>query len=116
MTARQDFTIDAGRDYQLFVALYENDNTTPLNLLDTTLEWIVSKQGILVLVNKNSTDPEEIDITSIGEGLATIYVHAIDTEDIGATTLEHELIVTDAGGAESTVLRGLVTISKRSVN
>lgn len=116
MTARQDFTIDAGRDYQLLVALFEADNTTPLNLLDTTLEWIVSKQGVLVLVNKNSIDPSEIDITSIGEGLATIHVNAIDTEDIGATTLEHELIVTDASGSESTVMRGLVTIAKRSVN
>lgn len=116
MTSRQDFTIDAGRDYELLVALFESDTTTPLNLLDTTLEWIVSKQGVVALVNKSSADPAEIEVTSIGEGLATIRIMGLDTEELGALTCEHELIVTEASGAEATVMRGLVTIMKRSLN
>lgn len=116
MTSRQDFTIDAGRDYQLSVALFESDNTTPLNLLDTIVEWIVSKQGVVQLINKSSMDPTQIEVTSIGEGLLTIYVEALDTEVLGALTCEHELIVTEAAGNEATVMRGLITISKRTVN
>jgi len=116
MTARQDFTIDAGRDYQLSVALFEADQTTPLNLLDTTLEWIVSKQGVLVVLAKVSTDPTQIEITSLGEGLLTIHIDAADTEELGALTCEHELIVTEAVGNESSVFRGLVTILRTTVN
>lgn len=114
MTARQDFTIDAGRDYELSVALFEADTTTPLNLLDTLVEWIVSKQGVRQLVYKVSSVPAQIAITSIGEGLLTIFVHAADTDDLGALTCEHELIVTEATGAEATVMRGLITIAKRT--
>jgi len=111
MTARQDFTIDAGRDYGLVLALFEADLTTPLNLQDCELEWIITAaSGQTALVNKSSLDPDEIEITSPDEGLATIHVHASDTADLGMLTCQHELIVIDAAHLEATVMRGLVTI------
>jgi len=117
MTTRQDFTIDAGRDYQLSVALYESDQTTPLNLLDTIIEWVVSRQsGSSALLVKSTGDPQEIEVTSIGEGLLIIHIEGLDTEPLGDLTCEHELVVTDSTGAEATVLRGLVTIVKRMYN
>jgi hypothetical protein len=115
MTARQDFTIDAGRDYQLSVALFEDDQTTPLNLLDCELEWIVSRSGVVSMLDKSSLDPAEIEVTSIGDGMVTIYIHASDTEQLGALTLDHELIVIDPEHSEATVFRGLVTILRTTM-
>jgi len=111
MTARQDFTIDSGRDYGLLVELFEADQTTPLNLQDCELEWVVAAaSGSTALVNKSSLDPDEIEITSVEEGLATIKVYSTDTVNLGALTCNHEMIVIDADHTEVTVMRGLITI------
>jgi hypothetical protein len=111
MTARQDFTIDAGRDYGLLVSLFEADQTTPLNLLDCQLEWAMTPVGgTKTLVSKSSADMTEIEVTSIGEGLLTIHVKQLDTQELGDLTCQHELLVTDASGTEATVMQGLVTI------
>lgn len=114
---RQDFTVDAGRDYGLTVIITETDDETPLNLTDYDLAWAVSKApGQIALISKTSADSAEIEITSAADGEATIYLVPGDTEDFGGLTCEHELVVTDASGAESTVLRGLVTITKSLIN
>lgn len=111
MTARQDFTISAGRDYGLLISLAESDQQTPLNLADCELEWIIARASTeIVLINKSSLDPAQIEITSPSEGLAVIHLEAIDTEELGNLTCEHEMVVTDANHTEATVMRGLVTI------
>lgn len=117
MTARQDFSIDAGRDYGLAVSLFEADQTTPLNLLDCELRWAVTKVGgTVALVSKSSVDPLEIEVTSVGEGLLTIHVSALDTEELDDLTCQHELLVTDATGAEATVMAGMVTFLRSLIN
>ena len=113
MTVRQDFTIDAGRDYGLSVLLTEDDGETPLNLTDCVIAWVASKaSGQTAIISKSSDDSAEIDITDVAEGEATLFIDAADTEDFGGLTYEHEMVVTDAAGAEATVLRGLITITK----
>jgi hypothetical protein len=117
VTVRQDFTVDAGRDYGVTVAITEDDNETALDLTDCDLAWAVSRApGQTALISKTSADADEIEITSAAEGEATIYLVPADTEDFGGLTCEHELVVTDAAGAESTVLRGLITINKSLIN
>lgn len=113
MTARQDFTIDAGRDWELTVALTEEDGTTPLDLTDCSLAWAASKaSGQTALIAKSTSDSSQIHITDIAGGLAVIFVLQTDTETLGGLTCEHELVVTDAAERESTMLRGLITITK----
>ena len=116
MTARQDFTIDAGRDWGLVVVITEDDGETPLDLSECTLAWAASRAaGQPALISKTSDDADEILITSEEDGEATIFLIPADTEDLGGVTCEHELVVTDAASAESTVLRGFVTIAKSLV-
>lgn len=113
MATRQDFTIDAGRNYGLTVVLTEDDEVTPLNLFGCTIVWAASRAaGQTALISKSSDDAAEIDITAEADGEATIFLLPEDTEDFGGLTCEHEMVVTDAFGDESTVMRGLVTIHK----
>ncbi len=113
MTVRQDITIDAGRNYGLTVVLTEDDEVTPLNLSGCVIVWAASRAaGQVALISKSSANAAEIDITSEADGEATIFLIPTDTEDFGGLTCEHEMVVTDASGDESTVLRGLVTITK----
>jgi hypothetical protein len=110
MSARQDLTLDAGRDYEIAVVLTEADLTTPLNLLDCVLEWAVAEApGLEPLISKSSVIGG-ITVTDIGNGGATIHVLQADTELLGGITAQHEMLVTDALGAEATVFAGLVTI------
>lgn len=114
---RQDFTIDAGRDYGLPVLLTEDDGETALDLTDCTIVWVASKApGQTAIISKSSEDEAEIHITSEAGGAATLFIDGLDTEDFGGLTCEHEMVVTDAAGAEATVLRGFVTITKSLIN
>lgn len=111
MPARQDISIDAGRDYEIAVVLTESDLTTRLNLLDCILSWAVTEApGQTPMINKSSLMPGEISVTSIGEGEATIHIVQTDTDLLGGLTVEHEMMVTDASGNEATVFAGLLTI------
>ncbi len=113
MSARQDLTLAAGRDYEITVVLTEADLTTPLNLLDCTLEWAVSEApGLEPLISKSSSLAGGITVTDIGNGGATIHVSQADTELLGGLTVQHEMLVTDALGSEATVFAGLVTITQ----
>jgi hypothetical protein len=117
MTLRQDFTIDAGRDYGVLVNLTEADQQTPLNLLGCELQWTVTQMtGTAALVTKTSTIPTEIEVTSVADGLLVIHIDQADTDELGELTCEHELIVTDSGGAEATVMQGLLTIMRSLVH
>lgn len=113
MSERQDFSVFAGRDYELPVAITEDDGITPLDLTNCDLAWVISRApGQAALVTKTTAAVLEIAVTSAVNGQATIYLVQTDTEDFGGLTCEHELVVTDAGGDDSTVLRGLITIQK----
>ena len=115
MTARQDLTLDAGRDYHISVVLTEADLTTRLNLLDCILSWAaLEAPGQDPLISKTSLLAAEIEVTSIGEGEATIHIVQADTEELGGVTIRHEMMVTDALGNEATVFSGFITI-KQSV-
>lgn len=115
MAARQDMTVDAGRDYAITVVLTESDLTTRLNLLDCVLSWVVVEApGQVPLLSKTSTVSTEIEITSIGEGEATIHLAQADTEALGGITVRHEMMVADSSGAEATLITGYITI-KQSV-
>lgn len=111
MPARQDISLDAGRDYEIAVVLTEADLTTRLNLLDCVLSWAaIEAPGQVPLISKTSLVVGEITVTSIGEGEATIHVVQADTDLLGGVTVEHEMMVTDATGNEATVFAGLLTI------
>lgn len=117
MAARQDFTISAGRDYGIQIALFEEDQETPLSLLDCNVKWAVSRMaGSPILIAKTSDIPTEIEITSVDQGLLIIHVQQLDTELLGALTCDHELLVTDITGAEATVMRGLITILRSIIH
>lgn len=117
MSARQDFSVDSGRDYGLPVTITEDDDETPMNLLDCDLSFIVCRAaGQAPIITKTSADDTEIDVTSVADGEATIYIDGADTEDFGGLTCEYELSVTDSDGDEATVLRGLITIKKSLAN
>ena len=110
---RQDFTIAADRHYSLETTLTEPDGTTKLNLTGCTLSWGMSKApGQEVLITKTSAAPSEIVITSAADGEATIFIVPGDTEDFGGAPYEHEMKLVDGDSAESTVFRGLITITK----
>lgn len=112
MTARQDITLDAGRDYEINVVLTEADLSTPLNLLDCTLSWGVTETPGLVPMIIKSSDAGGITITDVSGGKATIHVVQDDTELLGGLTAQHEMLLTDALGAEATVFAGLITITQ----
>jgi hypothetical protein len=113
MSERQDFTIFAGRDYELPVTITEDDGVTPIDLTGCSLAWVVSRApGQAALVTKTTASVLEIDITSDVDGEATIFLGQTDTEDYGGLTCEHEMVLTDVATDESTVMHGLITIQK----
>jgi len=113
MSVRQDFTIEAGRDFALTVALTGTDGTTRLDLTGCTLAWAVSRAaGLTPLISKSSDDATEIEVTSAADGEAIIHLVPEDTLDLGGLTCHHEMAVMDASDEEATVFRGLVTIRK----
>jgi hypothetical protein len=103
----QNFSVIAGNSLNVKATLTEQDGT-PLNLDNITdIKWGFGDR--LTGVRKNLT--AGITIDDAANGVLTIHINADDTKD-RSLAIKHELVVTDALGNVSSVLRGTITIEK----
>jgi hypothetical protein len=103
----QNFSVIAGNSLYVKATLTEQDGT-PLNLDNITdIKWGFGDR--LTGVRKNLT--AGITIDDAANGVLTIHINADDTKD-RSLAIKHELVVTDALGNVSSVLRGTITIEK----
>jgi len=101
-------TIDQGRDF--FLTTWYKDGTTPINLTGYTAAFSLS-QNYNGSVALNLTSGSGITITG-STGQIDIHATAAQTE-LSAGTYVAELVITSAGGVETSLLKGnLVLLAK----
>ncbi len=107
----QNFSMWAGNTRYISVSVTEDDDTTPKDLTDAHILWIMREYGEEDSLLEKTTDDDGVQINDPPtDGIFTIILKPEDTVDLSGI-YHHRAIVTNQHGEVSTVLMGSAIIS-----
>jgi hypothetical protein len=106
---RQNFEVYAGDDKEVTITVYQEDETTLLNLTSYTLNWVLYDADGDILLTKIIASGLTVPTPSNGQVVVSLV--PADTLTLDPGVYSHELEITSVGGKISTVTTGLVKIT-----
>jgi hypothetical protein len=110
-----EVVITKGDDELIDLAFKQTDGVSPLNITGNLGIWFTAKHSSLdeaedAVIAKTSNPAAGVTVTDAVNGLATVAITPVDTEDLEPCVLVWDCQIKDAGGKIRTAAKGLLRI------
>lgn len=104
----QNFSMYSGDSKKIFVSIVDSKGTS-INLLGSTVTWVLLKQNGIEVTRK--TSPGGVVFTQPEEGKLLVSLEPEDTNGLVGEHI-HAMRIKDSSGIVSTVIKGQITIQR----